>query len=1195
MAEQSFFTFREAARPDIGLVSDGFQNLSEIFESDKRTALRNMGLSPEVLDSLYGLSGQLSDREDFRFCSGLEKTLLPALQQLSEIYVYQIPTSLYDSKDYYSPSLPLGGEGSPYVNYPNVIIFNGSIQCEGAQYLTNTIGDTIFSNPVRKLVAVSTSRNSLFNSEGDPVNLGYFKNASYAGSVRVRRRSHVNRIFLPLNSILPRPEIVESPSHSLDMYIDNNSGTSTPLKLLSTKNTPLKVLCRMSTGTIKFTFTDSNSPYFYGFQIQPLQKRPNSPAVDFLPVVSVAQASGSLQYTVNIDITATGYQTIYDLYLYLYVNPVKVKAIEFSGIDIRETQDRKDLGLIGYDNLESFTMVGGSMTILPLWLKTLKNKLRRLDLSKSGDVWKSGVMGWFDYRDPTLLPSTSAPQCTAVSYLTVPRKGIFVNEAGNDWSDALFRKYVLNESGRVANVDYRQFSSMEELVLGDRFKGYSPRLDDVFPNLRVLTWSNRDLSRPFSRFLYGNLPKINNNGSLISYDIYNSGGRGDITQIGTSTDPTNFGHISKYRIVSFNIGTTRSGPSLFESTGYINNPVGEDWSAWRSSSVSISLTRTSVFVNLQNGQWDSLVTLEAPASRGGVKFDLLSSSIKAPKLTTLSLGSSFTEGKVPSLGTDPATETGSLVTLELAACDNLLPVTDNGVDFFLPVTFAPARGPVNQHNLKTLSLGFSSNPYRFRKNDLINLHYLDTIDVRQSNFTGRFPTFPSRYFPDTERKDVSISINLSGFYDISPLSITTSNQYFSRDITRITADNCNPSGGGALLPSFEGVTETPVVSVKLDNSLPSVYRSDWGVQSLRGACVLSRQPSTALTGLSITRKVPASSPDDAVYSLTGPTALNQKVMVYDSVRASETGPELAKVMSVTSTEIIISADIPGTLPSTLYFTRSSIDISNWFRLGYTKLTSFSAENCRLSGTFSIRTNLNLITLINLKQNAISSYATGTFARIFKGSNRRIVVDLTNNALSVSTIRTIVQEIVEIDKLRVYRNCQVRLNGNNLTSADRYSNYTQQDIFPTVITAGRQETISLFRNENFQVYSERQTTNQITGATTFTYTLIGPQTYQVSGSLVSGTYYKTQIKQTQSISEDPLGVSYKNLFGISITFGFTYVTPSTTSSSVNITYTNVTTRNASITELGWQLLPSCPGTVGAGTCWRNQSNQILKLA
>ena len=166
MSESSFLGFGQFTRPDIGLTSDNFSNLAEIFESDKDTALRNIRLDPSTLDSLYGLSEDLvQGREDLRSASGLDSLLLTTLHQLTEIFLDRIPTRLNINKDYYKVDYPLGGLGSPSVRTDNVVIYNGSLQCEGLTYRANTIGSSLFSNPVRQNVAMSTSRASLFNSE----------------------------------------------------------------------------------------------------------------------------------------------------------------------------------------------------------------------------------------------------------------------------------------------------------------------------------------------------------------------------------------------------------------------------------------------------------------------------------------------------------------------------------------------------------------------------------------------------------------------------------------------------------------------------------------------------------------------------------------------------------------------------------------------------------------------------------------------------------------------------------------------------------------------------------------------------------------------------------------------------------------------------------------------------------------------
>jgi hypothetical protein len=781
MSETPFTSFGKFSRPDIGLLSDSTQNLAEIFDSDKREALRNIQIRPEILDSLYKVSEDIT-RDDLRSASGLSRLLLPSLNQLDELTDYRVPTTLYVDKEFYSPEFPLGGAGSPTLNTPNVIIFNGSIQCSGAQYRANTIGTTLFSGQVRQNVSLSSSRASLFNSESDPANVGYLLRARYPGAIRVRRRSHVNRIVLPKSSFLTKAPVVEKPTHAITVNIDNgNTGTSTPVRLLATKNTPLRVYCRMATGQVKFTFTDSDEAYFFGYQIQPAQQRPNSPLVEFLPVSGDNQSVGSLTYTLNIDITTTGYQNLYDLYLYLYVDPEKVAGIEFSGIDIREFPDRKDLGLIGFNNLRTFKVSEGSMTILPLWLKTLRTKLTTLDLSSSGDTWRSGPMGYFDYRNPSASASFSIPLYTATSYLTIPQTGTIVNENGTDWSGSSgsggsrvvgkFEKYIRNQS-RTAGTDYRQFSSLTSLSLGDRFLGLNPRLDDVFPNLVNLSWSRKggDNNQRNYRFLEGALPKINNNGNLINYDIEQSGAQGSLTDIGTSTTPTDGGHISKYRMVNFNVG----GKWVLRNviSGYIGNPA-EDWSNWFGNTAFISTryTGSGTRINLQSSEWSKLVTLDAPFS-GGAQLGNSSLPIRTPSLRSLDLFASGTTGQMFGLG--GVGDTSDLRVINIGACNSLSPVISNSIDYLLPNNFASTRGTGNEHRLEQIYVHYFSPSYHLRSKDLINLHNLTLFYSEYSNLTGRFPKFSSQ----NDARGLSVRINRCNFYDLTPLSINQSNTFF---------------------------------------------------------------------------------------------------------------------------------------------------------------------------------------------------------------------------------------------------------------------------------------------------------------------------------------------------------------------------------------------------------------------------------
>lgn len=1210
MSESLFPGFGQFSRPDIGLASDSFANLSEIFESDKRDALRNIQIQPEILDSLYGLYAEIS-REDLRAASGLNRLLLPSLHQLSEVFLDRIPTRLYIDKEFYNPEYPLGGGGgSPLVKSPNVVLFNGSVQCESASYRQNVIdpSGSIFGAALKQNVAMSTSRASLFNAEADTANPGYFKSARYAGNIRVRRRSHVNRVFLPKTSFLAKPAVLESPTHTITLNLDNgNTGTSEPVKLLATKNTPLRVYCRMATGSIKLTFTQATTNtdrYFYGLQIQPAQQRPNTTPVEFLPVTSEIPAEGVTEFTVNIDITTTGFQNLYDLYLYLYVNPEKIEGIEFSGIDLREFPDQKDLGLIGFNNLENFKVSGGSLTILPLWLKTLGTKLRTIDLSGSGDRWRNGPMGWFDVRNSSATTTNitgvssianKTPLYTAVSYLTVPQTGVFLNEDGDDWSDDKFEKYLLNQS-RTANTDYRVFSALETLKLGDRFYGRSPRFDDVFPGLRTLDWSNNREDRLY-RFLFNNLPKIANNNKLISYNIYGSGAAGNITDVGTSTNVADAGHISKYKMGYFNIGG-RHGQT-HSISGFINNPGdGSDWSVWGDTTTFIDINRTDVSINLQSMEWKQLLQLNAGFS-GGVKFDttitsLGTSVLKTPNLVALNLYGSSTDGPMPSLGA--VSDTSAMVTINIGACNGIDPVTDNTIPYLLPINFAPNRGSGNGHKLKNFYVHYYNNAHYLRSNDLQYLYDLELFYCIESRLTGKFPTFPLKEFKETETKSITLEINRSDFYDLSSLSITPTNDYFARDIRTINAWNMNVNGGGAILPDFEGSSGTNVTYIDLNGSLPSTYRSDWATVSLRGACIQDTDPATTVSGLSVSAITPSSS-SDTIYKLTGGSDMKKKVQVNDEIQVVSGGPVVAKVLSVKDTEVIISNDITSSF-SSLVFSRKTVDISGWFATGFVQLKQFRAKNCKLSGKLNISSGFNKVvdtsySAVDLSTNIISEYETGSLSKIFSGNTRKITIDLSNNNLPPLEIAKIIEEVSNLNATTNFNNCLVKLAGNKLSTAGIYSNYTQQEIFPTGIASGPDILTSLNRIEQFSVYEEIEVADDFGNITT-TYTQVSTQNRQVPGAFVSGGYYKTKRDTTQVTTESELAVKFKNLNKIKIDLGFTYTSPSSGTSIVSTSYENETTRNGSITESGLTALTSCPQGVGSGTCWENSSGQVLKL-
>jgi hypothetical protein len=381
----------------------------------------------------------------------------------------------------------------------------------------------------------------------------------------------------------------------------------------------------------------------------------------------------------------------------------------------------------------------------------------------------------------------------------------------------------------------------------------------------------------------------------------------------------------------------------------------------------------------------------------------------------------------------------------------------------------------------------------------------------------------------------------------------------------------NVSGGGSLLPSFEGTSTSGVTRVDIGGSQTSTYPLDWSVTSLRDSCVRSGDPATSISGLSITRSTQPD-PDDSVYTLTGASNFSQLVMVGDEIRLTENGPGVARVLSVTNSSAIISSDIPGSIPSQLYFSRQTNDISEWFQGGFSSLRVFRAYNCRLSGTLNIRSGFNSLVdeeniALDLRRNMISGYQVGSLGKVFSGDSRKITVDLSGNNLPESSIRDIISEISLIDSTGRFSNCRIRVGLNKLDSSGSYVNYPQSEIFPVSILSGPDRVTSLFRDEVFNIYTQVTTTDEFGNEST-TRVIVGTKTVPIPGELVGGVYYKTLTQKTQTIVENPSALQFKQLLGIRIDLGFTYVPPDTSPTVVSSEYLVTTTRNQSIIDAGY---------------------------
>jgi hypothetical protein len=107
---------------------------------------------------------------------------------------------------------------------------------------------------------------------------------------------------------------------------------------------------------------------------------------------------------------------------------------------------------------------------------------------------------------------------------------------------------------------------------------------------------------------------------------------------------------------------------------------------------------------------------------------------------------------------------------------------------------------------------------------------------------------------------------------------------------------------------------------------------------------------------------------------------------------------------------------------------------------------------------------------------------------------------------------------------------------------------------------------LSRNEIFKVFTETTITNP-DGSETIQRVQTGTRTVNIPGALVNGIYYKTKTDNTQVTQENSVALRFKNLRGILIDLGFTYVSPSTIPVVTSTVYGSVTTRNQSIIDAG----------------------------
>ena len=1225
MAEQ-FLGFGQLTRPDIGLLAS--QNLAEIYKTDQPDALRNIGLRPEILDIIYEVSETIT-REDLRAVSDLSTLLITTLHLQKETF-QRINEQLFDDEVYASTLNRIGVDRSNETISGNAtrvehtIIYNGAIQCSGAAYRERGLGATLFEGKNIDTF-FSTSRSSLLNAvkySDTEDNTGFFKEAIFPGSIRVRRRSHVNAIDVNPLTFIPAPAVVEQPSKLLKINIKNGSGTTSAVKFLATKNSPLKLPCRLSKGKITLTFHEPGQ-FFYGVQIQPQNGKegetPGFLSVDPQPQQPINN-SGQFgdSHVVNIDITGTGYENNFDLYMYLYLNPEIVKGITFEGLEITDFFDGKDIGLIGFTELESLKFESGSRSAriktLPIGLKILDDKLKTLDISRTADVWReNSQMGYFDYR-LTAQPANllDLPFYTMTSYLTVPQKGIILNELGDGYNggpNGKLAKYSNSAVGagqpipvsgdadyRTPGTDFRVFTAMRTLILGDRVKGNNVRLDDVYPNLRTLSWEGTR----YVDCLSGSPPKIANpadGNGIDSYSIARNQIPSSFSIYDIGTSPTvsdaNLGagqlcHLSKYKIRSFNVRgdhyrrQTITGDIGGRRDGGAGTVLdASEWTTWfeNTQTINISESNNNLRINLQpeGNFWQRLSSLGSyrkvgcsfKAAVGGINAD----GFSCPLISQLDLrewNEMTTDGVLPRLGLVSANECDP-IRFYISNIKNLTPFVENGFNYIFAANFASGSGATNGFRLeKLLANDLKSNGYgklRIRRGMFDECRNLKEINFHSCPFNGTFPNIPNKELPNEVGNDKSISLNFhdSDFHDLRPLSISGGG-VTARDLSVLTFHDQNTEGKGCIIPSFEGRSQAKISSVIGYNSLPTTYPSGWigtAGQDIGAGKIVSAQH----TGNSVSGLTPGSvsNTDDEIYYIDG-TDLDRKVLVNDGVSLSSGGAEIARVISVEPTRIYLDSPVTG---NTFFFKRNTVDISNWFQQGsFNNLTTFRMSNCRLSGQLKITKNLPIKTgsdgtsAFDLSNNNISDVATGSFSRIFQGGVRSISIDLSKNDFSPDQIRNMLEELLDIDKEEKYVSVKVFIKQCKKIKGI-YEQHSAAEIFPTTTIALPDQEINLTRTETIKVYEIVIPIDEEGNELEPIKTQIGTKNIVVPGqefttNLGSSTpngvgYYKTKTSGRTQERENSTGERFRRAKFFKIDLGVIYQAPSTSPEETSVVY------------------------------------------
>lgn len=868
----NFFSFLKQTRSPIGLVDQ--YNLSEIYQSDQREALENLLLNPEGLDQIAGLSDQGVLKEDIRLIGGLESPVIFSLGLFDEVK----PKISGDLSTYVRVGDPIGEPGKhSYVTHSqsdNIIAVHGGLAAKNIEYnYVDLNGDV-------KTTSVSTSRESLFNSQANDD--GQYTEASFPGLLRVRRRGHFNEIKLGKKLFVDKSGITESPGAVMKIptYVQtsiNPSPAAVVLEAYATKNSPLEIPIR-KLGTISFsigTGTPQTDSYYFGFEIK---RKSDGAAVVSKPNLDAGEANKPAVYDVSFNLNGTIGNNV-DCILSIYCTPALITNLDLSGLGIKEDAG-KDIGLVGFDQLEEVNLNSNDLQNIPTWLKVNYKTLTSLSLS-GNPFWNNGPLKYFDWQESPGKSGSgggSAPILSATQVLCYSGSrsdtdgGAYPTYDGTldtvqDSDGRLFKQVRHNDVDGVTSCDvdesegFRVFSALKSLTLQSSFFLNNADFSNIFPQLTNINLSATSEER--NRVL-GNLPRINNNqdSSGISYNISNQrtpAGSirwvGSVPEYSTNTDVQ---FIGRFKIKAWN---TYYSPSvsggICTDASMLGNKVAdvdqdslkkyslaaagkyaEAWDGWINNLESLTIYRNDVAFNIAEGntiEWKKLKAVNihwtgSYGTRKKIKYNTAVSAgqtvaadvLNAPVLTSISAWSSGWAGKLFSIKNAKALETMAIGNTYWEG------YTENsGEEYVLPSNFVDADAntpPADHAALRSLSLhnllGTSTQNLQFRSDEFEKMSNMTKLEIRDSYFFGVFPSFNK-----DNAESIEVYLQKNRFYSLENLS-TSKNTRFRT----IWGPYQGTSRGGALLPNFSAENannQSKLYNIQFTNSLYSNYSSSW--------------------------------------------------------------------------------------------------------------------------------------------------------------------------------------------------------------------------------------------------------------------------------------------------------------------------------------------------------------------------------